>query len=68
MIVLDTHAWVWWVASPERLSPSARQRIDEEAEKAPVLISSISAWEVLGATLITRDQKLQDYPHLETFW
>jgi PIN domain nuclease of toxin-antitoxin system len=131
LIVLDTHAWVWWVASPERLSPSARQRIDSEAEKAPVYVSSISAWEVallvkkgrleltiavedwiekseslpvlrfipvnnqiavlsnylpgelhedpadriitataltLGATLITRDQKLQDYPHLETFW
>jgi PIN domain nuclease of toxin-antitoxin system len=110
---------------------SARQRIDDEAEKAPVVVSSISAWEVallvrkgrleltmdveewiarseslstlrfvpvdnriavlsnylpgelhedpadriitataltLGATLVTRDQKLQDYPHLETFW
>jgi PIN domain nuclease of toxin-antitoxin system len=131
LIVLDTHAWIWWVASPERLSPSAKQRIDNEAEKAPILVSSISAWEVallvkkgrleltmdvedwiakseslpafrfipvdnriavlssylpgelhedpadriitataltLGATLITKDQKLQDYPHLETFW
>jgi PIN domain nuclease of toxin-antitoxin system len=131
LIVLDTHAWVWWVASPERLSPSAKQRIDDEAEKTPILISSISAWEVallvkkgrleltmeveewiarseslpalrfvpvdnriailsnhlpgelhedpadriiiataltLGATLVTRDRKLQDYPHLETFW
>jgi len=131
LIVLDTHAWVWWIASPERLSPSAKQRIDDEAEKTPILISSISAWEVallvkkgrleltmdveewiarseslpalrfvpvdnriailsnhlpgdlhedpadriitataltLGATLVTRDRKLQDYPHLETFW
>jgi PIN domain nuclease of toxin-antitoxin system len=46
LIVLDTHAWVWWISSPERLSPPARQRIDNEVEKAPVHVSSISAWEV----------------------
>jgi PIN domain nuclease of toxin-antitoxin system len=131
LIVLDTHVWVWWVASPERLSPAARQRIDDEAGERPVQISSISSWEVallvkkgrleltlgveawiagsealpfvrfvpvdnqiailsnnlpgelhedpadriiaataslLGATLITKDRKLRDYPHIETFW
>lgn len=131
MIVLDTHVWVWWVASPERLSPAARQRIDDEAGERSVQISSISSWEVallvkkgrleltlgveawiagsealpfvrfvpidnqiailsnnlpgelhedpadriiaatasvLGATLITKDRKLWDYPHIETFW
>jgi PIN domain nuclease of toxin-antitoxin system len=131
LIVLDTHVWVWWVASPERLSPSARQRIDAEMNEAPVYVSSISCWEVsllvkrgrleltldvedwiarseslpfvrftpvdnqiavlsnrlpgefhedpadriiaatasvLGATLVTKDRKLRDYPHVETFW
>ena len=25
MIVLDTHVWIWWIASPDRLSGPARQ-------------------------------------------
>jgi PIN domain nuclease of toxin-antitoxin system len=131
LIVLDTHAWVWWVSNPERLSPAARERIDSEAAEQQVHVSSISCWEVallvkkgrlelsldlgewigrsealpflrffpvdnqvallsnqlpgelhqdpadrmivatasiLGATLITKDQKLREYPHIETFW
>lgn len=131
MIVLDTHAWVWWASSPERLSPAARQRIDGAISEGQVLVSSISSWEVsllvrkkrleltldiedwiarsealpflrfvpmdnriavlsnqlpgeihedpadriivattlvLGATLVTRDQKLRDYPHVDTLW
>lgn len=131
MILLDTHAWVWWVASPERLSVSARERIDNEASDLQVHISSISCWELtllvkkkrleltmdveewiarsealpffsfvpvdnriavlsnhlpgefhedpadriitataslLEATLITRDQKIRDYPHIQTLW
>jgi len=131
LILLDTHAWVWWVASPERLSVSARERIDNEASDLQVHISSISCWELtllvkkkrleltmdveewiarsealpffsfvpvdnriavlsnhlpgefhedpadriitataslLEATLITRDQKIRDYPHIQTLW
>jgi PIN domain nuclease of toxin-antitoxin system len=131
LIVLDTHVWVWWVASPERLSVAARERIDKAAEELQVHISAISSWEiamlvkkerleltmdveewvarsealpffrfvpmdnriailsnqlpeefhddpadriitatalVLGATLITRDRNLRDYPHVETLW
>ncbi len=43
MIVLDTHAWLWWVAAPERLSKRARTAIDEATE---IGVSAISAWEV----------------------
>lgn len=131
MIVLDTHVWVWWVASPERLSTPARDRINKAAEELQIHISTISSWEItmlvkkgrleltmdveewvaksealpffrfvpmdnriailsnqlpegfhddpadriitattliLGATLITRDQKIRDYPHVETLW
>ena len=32
MIVLDTHVWLWWVASPERLSAAAREAIDPADE------------------------------------
>jgi PIN domain nuclease of toxin-antitoxin system len=43
MIVLDTHAWLWWLAAPARLSRAARQAI----EQAPLIgVSTLSAWEV----------------------
>lgn len=28
MIVLDTHAWIWWVSDPARLGRIARREID----------------------------------------
>ena len=43
MIVLDTHAWLWWVADPARLSKRARAAIDDATE---IGVSAISAWEV----------------------
>ena len=49
MIVLDTHAWVWLLVAPKRISKAAREAI----EQAPRLgVSTISAWEV--ATLNRR--------------
>lgn len=131
MIVLDTHAWIWWVSSPEGLSPTARAAIDAATEESVVFVSSISCWEVsllvekgrlelamsvedwlagsealpfvtfvpvdnriavrsnrlsgafhddpadriivattlgLGAKLVTRDRKIQRYPHVESVW
>ena len=52
MIVLDTHVWIWWVSSPEFLSGTAKQTIDEAVAEKNVLISSISVWEV--AILVSR--------------
>jgi len=49
MIVLDTHAWLWWIAAPERLSAAAGDAIDRADE---VGVSAISAWEV--AMLVER--------------
>ena len=47
MIVLDTHAWVWWVSDPSQLSAAAVETLDRVvAEGGPVYVSSISAWEV----------------------
>lgn len=54
MIVLDTHAWIWWVSNPELLSEKAKQIIDEAATGKSVFISSISAWEI--AILVSRDR------------
>jgi PIN domain nuclease of toxin-antitoxin system len=131
MIVLDTHAWLWWVSSTGFLSETAKKVIDEAVSEKKVFISSISAWEVavlvsrgrlkltmstedwiaasealpffefvpvsnfialksvllpeplhndpadriiiataisLGAVLVTKDEKIRDYPHVKTAW
>lgn len=47
MIVLDTHALVWWVSIDSRLSTAARQVIEQEiAQQGKILVSAISAWEI----------------------
>ncbi len=46
MIVLDTHAWVWFVGDPDRLSRPAHAAIVAAMERAAVHVSSISCWEV----------------------
>jgi PIN domain nuclease of toxin-antitoxin system len=43
VIVLDTHAWLWWMSSPERLSDDAAASI---ADAASIGVSTLSAWEV----------------------
>lgn len=49
MIVLDTHAWIWWVAEPGKLSTRARRAIDEADALG---VCAISCWEV--AMLVAR--------------
>lgn len=46
MIVLDTHAWVWFVGAPDRLSRPARTAIQGALGDASIHVSSISCWEV----------------------
>ncbi len=46
MILLDTHAWVWFVSNPELLSKQARKAVDAAMEEKGIFISCISAWEV----------------------
>ncbi len=131
MIVLDTHAWLWWVSSPELLGQQATLAIEKAVKEKTVHVSSISAWEVamlvqkrrlqltmdvrdwvlrsealpflsfvpldnalavqatrlpgelhgdpadriiiataqsLGAILVTKDEKIRNYPHVKTVW
>ena len=131
MILLDTHAWIWWVSSPDQLSSPAIEAVRAGAERRELYISSISAWEVamlvkkgrlrltldvadwigrcealpllsfvpvdntitvlstrldgyphddpadriiistaqiLGATLVTRDEKIRAYKRVKTLW
>ena len=52
MIVLDTSALIFWTLDPQRLSPKAKQAL-EQADH--ILISSISLWEI---ALKVKRQKL----------
>lgn len=47
-LVLDTHAWVWWITRPERLSRAQRSAIERTLGKGtePLLLSILSCWEV----------------------
>jgi len=46
VIVLDTHALIWWASDPELLSESARQALELARSKRELFVSSISAWEI----------------------
>ncbi len=46
MIVLDTHAWIWFTSKPEALSKKAQKAVDAAVKEKNVLVSSISVWEV----------------------
>lgn len=56
MIVLDTHALIWWTNGDVQLSKPAKTAIESElnAEDGMVLVSSISAWEI--GMLASRDR------------
>jgi PIN domain nuclease of toxin-antitoxin system len=61
VIVLDTHAWIWWLSAPERLSPAARDTI---ANATALGVSTLSVWEL--ATLerkgrISLDRDVRDW-------
>ncbi len=43
MIVLDTHAWVWWLSKPEKLGRKGARAIDK-ADR--IGVPSICVWEV----------------------
>ncbi len=57
MILLDTHAWIWWVSAPEHLSSRASEAIDAAVS---IGVSPISAWEI--ATKAARGRLELDRP------
>ncbi len=53
MILLDTHALVWWVAEPSRIAAKARRALDAAVKAGEsIAVSSISLWEI--AMLVSR--------------
>jgi PIN domain nuclease of toxin-antitoxin system len=55
VIVLDTHALLWFISNPDRIPPRARRLLDKAvAETATISVSAISTWEI--AMLIRSDR------------
>ncbi|TVP60065.1 MAG: type II toxin-antitoxin system VapC family toxin [Halomonadaceae bacterium] len=56
MIVLDTHALIWWINGDSQLSANAKAAIDHQqaSEDGVILVSAITAWEI--AMLVGRDR------------
>ena len=51
MIVLDTHALVWWASgSAQQLSSKALRAIEKEQRSGEIIVSSISSWELAMLT------------------
>jgi PIN domain nuclease of toxin-antitoxin system len=55
MIVVDTHAWVWWLTRPAKLGTRARSALKRASM---VGVSAISVWEV--AMLVSRGRMRLD--------
>ncbi len=44
-LLLDTHAFLWWISDDPRLSPAAREVIADGASE--VFLSAVSVWEMV---------------------
>ena len=49
LIVLDTHALIWWVSAPARLSTRARRAMSTAARRESMVASAISLFEIATA-------------------
>jgi PIN domain nuclease of toxin-antitoxin system len=51
-ILLDTHAFIWWITGDRRLSDRARGAIG--AAEHEVFVSAVSAWEIVTKARLGR--------------
>lgn len=54
VIVLDTHALIWWVNDPDQLSKTAQTAVEEARKHNALYVSCISSWEI--ALLVQRNR------------
>jgi PIN domain nuclease of toxin-antitoxin system len=45
-LILDTHAWIWFLAGDARLRPPAREAIASAGDAGRALVPAIAVWEV----------------------
>jgi PIN domain nuclease of toxin-antitoxin system len=56
LILLDTHAWLWWVSEPNQLSDKGLGLINEAIKNNTVFISCISTWEI---SLLVKKKRIE---------
>ena len=59
-LLLDTHAFLWWIFDNPKLPLSARARITDPT--ADVFFSTVSAWEIAIKARMGRLEMLADVP------
>ncbi len=60
MIILDTHALIWWVNDDPALSNNARKLINNSRKTERIIISSMTTWEI--AMLVKLDRLVLSMP------
>jgi PIN domain nuclease of toxin-antitoxin system len=45
-LLLDTHAWLWYVNGDKTLKPKSRVLLNEAASQGMLFLSAISTWEI----------------------
>ena len=60
MIVLDTHALVWWLQGAKRFSPAAKRAVEGARRQGPLIVSAITLFEL--ATLVRRGRLALEVP------
>jgi PIN domain nuclease of toxin-antitoxin system len=63
VIVLDTHAWLWWVSNPDKLGRAARKRLETSDR---IGVASVSCFEVAAAAAkgrISLDRSALEWLH-----
>lgn len=65
-LLLDTHALLWWLVEPEKLSTLAHSAINDPS--ASIFVSAASGWEIATKGRLGKlpgaEQLLQDLPSL----
>jgi len=65
-LLLDTHALLWWLADPDRLSPAAHGAIEDPGNR--VHVSAASGWEIATKVRLGKlpaaNELLGDLPEL----
>jgi PIN domain nuclease of toxin-antitoxin system len=81
MILLDTHAWIWWNSDPRLPSRRARKAIDVADAVAIAAMSVrlevhgdpadrliLASAKVHGIALVTKDRRLRSASEVATIW
>lgn len=63
MLLLDTHAWVWFVQGNEKMNRAAVKAIDGAIKSRTLFLAAISQWEL--AMLIKKERVVLNEPALQ---